>query len=152
MFLHGRSGLSVTRDGGKTWAPVGDQLHLEKAAHLKGYDEAANRLKSKNIVPPKQWPYDWTYLVIMSVVFEPRSDTVIYLVTNKGLYVTHDGGGSWCLIFTGQKTLFGVGSIFIDERNPSRLFVGSGAKIFYSKDRGCHFAEFLDSAKLRVRE
>jgi hypothetical protein len=148
MVLHARSGVTMTRDGGKNWTPVGNQRELEKPAQLRGYEEASDQLRSKGIVPPKQWPYDWTYLVIMSVAFEPRNESVTYLVTNKGLYKTQDGGRSWCLIHSGFRTLFGVRSIFIDDRNPSRLFVGVGSKILYSKDGGCHFEDFLDSAEL----
>lgn len=152
MVLHGGSGLIITHDGGKNWAPVGDQFELEGPAHLKGYIEALNRLKSKGITPPKQWPYDWTYLVVMSVVFEPRSGSVLYLVTNKGLFKTQDGGRSWCLICTGDNSLFGVGSIFIDRRNTNRIFVGSKNKIFVSKDGGCHFETFFDAAQLPSRQ
>lgn len=148
MLLHGQSGLIITRDGGKNWTPAGEQLQLEEPAHLRGYKEALEGLKSKSILPQKPWPFDWTFLAITNIVFEPRSEDVIYLVTNKGLYCTRDSGQTWCLLVTGDKTLFGVGSVFIDESNPSLLFVGSKGKILISKDGGCHFGVFFDSAHL----
>ena len=148
MLLHGRSGVIITHDGGKRWAPVGNQLELEKPAPLKGYKEASDRLRSKGIVRPKQWPYNWTYLVVKSIVFEPRSQSVVYLVTNKGLYKTEDGGRTWCLMHTGFGMLFGVGSVFIDEAEPSRIFIGVDTKILFSPDRGCHFETFLDAKNL----
>ena len=147
MLLHGVSGLVITHDGGQTWAPVGEQSQLEKPARLKDYDGALARLKSKGIVPPKQWPYDWTYLSIDGIFFDRREDGVIYIVSNKGLYVTHDGGLTWCLLHSGEGKLFGINSLFIDGKT-GYLFVSSNRQILLSKDRGCHFEQFLDVRRL----
>lgn len=152
MVLHGQSWLIITRDGGKDWVPAGDQAELESPAHLKGYVEASERLKSKHISAAKQRPYDWTYLTVMGIVFDPRNKDTIYLVTNKGLYITRDAGKNWCLLLTGNNTLFAVGSVFIDESKSNRVFVSSGTTVLVSRDGGCNFELFLDAAKLHVRE
>jgi hypothetical protein len=148
MLLHGRSGLLITSDEGKTWAPVGEQKELEEPARLKGYAEASKRLESKGIIPPKQWPFDWTYLALTSIAFDSSNRDVIYLVSNKGLYITRDHARSWCLVLTGNNTLFSVGPIFVDDTKPGRIFVSVASDILVSEDRGCHFKTFLDSTKL----
>src|SRR5713101_212195 len=148
MVTHGQSGLVITRDGGKNWTLAGDQSDLEKPAHLKGYREQLARLKAKGLASAQEWPFDWTYLIVTDVLFDSSQDSVIYLVTNKGLYKTKDGAHTWCLMDTAIETLFGVRSLYIDKSTRGRLFVGTANQVLVSDDGGCHFRTFLESDKL----
>jgi len=144
MVGHGTAGVVITRDGGRTWQPVGDQADLEKPAPLRGYAKARAELESKRRTPQRDWPFDWTQLVLLKVAFHPDNDNVMYLATNKGLYRTEDAAKTWCLLDTGSPTLFDVGDVYVDPYNPSKVFVGTSTKILVSDDSGCHFRVLFD--------
>lgn len=145
MIGHGQSGVVVSGDGGKSWRPVNNQRELEKPAPLSGYSEARQALEKKGGRPIREWPFEWTYLTVIQYEFQPGRSDVIYMVTNKGLFKSGDGGLNWCLLETGPKRLFSLGKVHIDQENPRRLFLGTDTKILVSDDAGCHFRVFFDS-------
>jgi len=144
MIAHGRKGVVISRDGGRKWSPVGQQAELEKPAPLKGYAEALAERKRRGLKLERQWPFDWTYLIIMQIEFDPDSEKAVYLVTNKGVFKSEDGARSWCLLDTGTWILFGVGPLYIDPMNPKRIFLGTDKRVLVSEDAGCHFRIFFD--------
>jgi len=148
MLAHGRTGVLISRDGGKNWEPTGNQRDLESPAHLKGYAEQLARMKAKGAVPVQEWPFQWTELTILNILFDPDHDNIAYLLTNKGLYRTLDGSRSWCLLNTGDDNLYGLRSLYIDHELGSRLFVGTLDRILTSADGGCHFDIFFDPKRM----
>ena len=144
MIAQGRQGVVVSRDGGRKWNAVGQQAELERPAPLKGYAEALAELKGRGLKPFREWPFDWTYLIITQVEFDPASEKAVYLVTNKGVFKSEDGTRSWCLLDIGTWTLFGVGPLYIDQGNPKRIFLGTNKRVLVSEDAGCHFRIFFD--------
>jgi hypothetical protein len=141
MIGHGKSGLVMTMDGGKSWSPVGQQADLEAPAELKGRREELARRKDGASIP--LYP-EFTYLALLQVEFQPGNSNVIYLVTNKGLYKTEDSARTWRLIYGGKPSYFEINSLWIDRENPSRLFLGTRDKVLVSEDGGCHFKTLFD--------
>lgn len=144
MIGHGTEGIVVSRDGGKTWAAVGEQTVLENPAPLNGYTEALAEARLRGGEPFREWPFEWSYLLLVQVEFDPHDEKVVYLLTNKGLYKTENGGNAWCLLNAGTRTLFYLKSLYIDPRDSKRLFVGTPEQVLISIDRGCHFNTFFD--------
>jgi hypothetical protein len=147
MLGHAPTGIVISRDGGKKWAAVGDSAKMEKPATVKGYAEERARLEAEGHKPGRVWPFDWTYLSVIEIYFDPSDDNVIYLVTNKGLYKTEDNAQSWCLLDTGTPILFDVEHVYIDPANSRRVFVGTSTRVLVSDDAGCHFRLFFDSER-----
>ena len=144
MIAHGRRGVVISRDGGRKWNPVGQQAELERPAPLKGYAEALAERTRRGLELERQWPFDWTYLIITQIEFDPHSEKAVYLVTNKGVFKSEDGTRSWCLLDAGIWTLLGVGPLYIDPTNPKRIFLGTNKRVLVSEDAGCHFRTFFD--------
>jgi hypothetical protein len=150
MMAYAPSGVVKTVDGGKTWAPVGQQAELLRPAEQKGMAEAMAELRKKG----ERFPFwtkesgDWLRLHIEQIAFEPGNSNVIYLVTNKGLYQSNDGGASWCLLQVGKDKIGYVKSLFFEPQNPSRIYVGTEDRIMVSEDRGCCFQTIFDWQKL----
>lgn len=147
MVGQGRLGVIISRNGGREWMAVGQQGELEKPVRLKGYAESVALLKEKGIEIEKKEAPSWTYLIVTAVEFQRDNENVIYLVANKGLYKTEDGGRSWCLLDTGTSTLFDLDALWISDTNPRRIFVGTSTKVLASEDAGCHFREIFDAVK-----
>ncbi len=143
-------GLVITGDGGKNWETPAHFGAIESPAPLKGYAERLAQTKARGGGPAHTWPFSWNYLIIASIEFVPGSESVFYLVTNKGVYKTENRGREWCLLDTGAPKLFETRSVYVDERNPSRIFVGTSSVILGSSDAGCHFNIFFDVAKFSV--
>lgn len=141
MIGHGKSGLVMTTDGGKSWSPVGQQADLEAPAELKGRREELARRPDGASIP--LYP-GFTYLALIQVEFQRGNSNVIYLVTNKGLYKTEDSARTWRLIYAGAPSYYELNSLLIDRENPSRLFLGTRDKVLVSEDGGCHFKTLFD--------
>jgi hypothetical protein len=118
---------------------------LEKPVPLKGYAEALAKIKQKGLDIEKKEAPSWSYLVITDVVFSAGKKNAVYLVTNKGVYISEDDAHTWCLLDTGTSTLFEVGSLWISDANPQQLFVGTSTKVKASNDGGCHFHDLFDA-------
>src|SRR5258706_5890169 len=122
MIGHGKSGLVMTTDGGKSWFPVGQQADLEEPAELKGRREELARRPDGASIP--LYP-EFTYLAVLQVEFQRGDPNVIYLVTNKGLYKTDDSDRMWRLLYAGKPSYYELNSLLIDPENPNRLVLGT---------------------------
>ena len=139
---HGLAGLVLTTDGGNTWNPVGQQSELESPIDIRGRKEAlANRSSSEASLPihPK-----FTYLAVRQIEFQPGKSSVIYVVSNKGLFRSTDGARSWCLVFSADHQLFELHSLTFDPARPNRLYVSGRKDVWVSDDGGCNFQKFFD--------
>lgn len=148
MIGHGKSGLVMTKDGGKSWFPVGQQAELEAPAELKGRREELAKRPDGASIP--LYP-EFTYLALLQVEFQRGDPNVIYLVTNKGLYKTEDSARMWRLLYAGKPSYYELNSLLIDPENPNRLFLGTRNKVLVSEDGGCHFKTLFDWTRF-VRE
>lgn len=89
ILVGGGAGLYKSIDGGNTWA-----------------------LSNFGLV--SSLPYVW-----MSIAFDPVDPSVMYVVTQDGLYKSSDGAASWTRIL--QKT--GALNVVVDPTNGSRIYV-----------------------------
>ena len=144
MIGHGKSGLVMTSDGGKSWSPVGQQADLEAPAELKGRGEELARREYGASIPLHP---GFTYLAVLQFEFQRGDQNIIYLVTNKGLFKTSDSGRTWRLIYAGKPSYYELNSLTIDPNNPNQLFLGTRDTVLISEDGGCHFHDFFDASK-----
>lgn len=144
MIAHGTNGLIRSKDGGKTWSPVGQQSELEKPAEQKGRAEAIADLRKKGEKTPIPEVAPVAKFQISQIEFHPNDSRLVYLVTNKGLYRSDDGGDSWCLFLFGPPKLDSITSLTFDPDDPRQIFVGMEMTVMVSTDSGCHFRKFFD--------
>jgi hypothetical protein len=150
MVGHATSGVVITRDGGKTWLPVGQQTDLERPTDLAGRKEALERAAKRGLVAAYGLYPPMTHLKVQQIAFQPGDSKVIYLLTNKGLYKTVDSGRGWNLVYVSKPyagkppLLYGIKSLFLDPSDANRLYLGTLDKVFVSDDGGCHFRTFFD--------
>jgi hypothetical protein len=114
-------------DGGKTWKPVGEQKEL--AADVRFLDDKTG----KTFV---SWGLG---LGAQQFVVHPSDPRIVYIVSDKGVYRTFDGGQSWCLLNLGFDVYGAYHNAALNPTNPDEIFVGTAFGLFHSKDRGCHF-------------
>ena len=143
MIAQAATGVVRSLDGGKTWGPVGEQAELNRRPVLKGYAEVLAEAKRR--VPDMQIPrLDWLNLDVLYVHFRPDTSRVVYLVTNKGLYRSENGGDTWCRLDVGTETVFGFGDMAFDPNDFNRIYVGREKAVMASSDGGCHFEKIFD--------
>lgn len=145
MLAHGRTGLILSRDAGKTWSSVDSSADLEKPARLEGYGENLAATNAQGTSAHRKWLFEWTRLIVTQIVFPTESSDVAFLVTNKGPYRTNDGAHNWCLLDTGPHQLFDVCHIYLETYQAHGVFVGTNRKVLIADDLGCHFRTFVDS-------
>lgn len=130
MFSEGEHGILRSTDGGMVWRPVGqsDLLNLEPVD--------VNDRADGVLAPMKQLP-----LHVSEFIFDPRSASVVYMRSSKGIHRSLDGGDTWALLNLGFDRLSSVNSFAVDPQQPSRVFAGTDRGLFVSNDRGCTFVK-----------
>jgi hypothetical protein len=104
-------------------------------------------------------PPDWRFVgtptlsqVDMQTEFlgvDPRDETTLYVGTLHGLYVTHNGGGSWLMPVTGF-----IDAIAIDPTNPDWVYtIANAHELRRSTNRGESFEllQMFDDAIRSIR-
>ncbi len=151
MMAQAPTGVVRSSDGGKTWTAVGQQDDLNRRPELEGYADAIAEIKRKDpkFQPPK---LEWLDLHVSYIRFRPDSSKVVYLVTNKGLYRTENGGDSWCRLDVRTRRLSSVGNLAFDPAEPNRIYVGTEKSILASSDGGCHFQRIFEWDEYESRQ
>jgi hypothetical protein len=127
------SGIVISADGGKSWAPVGQQRELMAPIKLRGGQ--SNPTTSFEAVR------------IFQFAFDPDDVATIYVVSGKGLFKSTDGGHSWRLLDLGVRELNSINSLAINPLNGKQLYVGSRNGVFRSDDGGCAFHKIFPATK-----
>jgi len=128
IFAVGQHGIEKSENGGKTWALVG-QAGLLNSRPL--YRAEVNSKTKMLGAPVSQEVYEF--------LFDPNTLQTVYMLTNRGIYKTIDGGNSWRLLALGFDEIDAITTVALNPTNPDQIFVGSKYGIFFSKDGGCHF-------------
>ncbi len=134
MFGHGVEGVVKTADGGKHWIAVGQQKELEAAPLYS----AEKKHKIKIWGAPRG-------LEISQFVIGYDDDRIIYVVSNKGIYRSMDGGNTWCLLDLGFDVVDSYYSLALNPKNSKEVFVGTRYGVFYSHDRGSNWRRIYPS-------
>jgi photosystem II stability/assembly factor-like uncharacterized protein len=131
MYAVGVEGLVKTTDGGKHWHPVTQQRELEARPRSR-LDKSPDGKPNETLA---------VRFEAHEIVFDSKNENIVYVVSNKGIYRTLDGGNKWCLLNLGFDEIDGVTSLLLNPSDPRELFVGSRYGVFHSKDRGCSFVK-----------
>jgi len=151
MMAQAEKGLVRSQDGGRTWTPVGQQAELERPAEQKGRAEAIAELRRRGDTTPIPGVAPVAKFQIFQIEFQPNDARVVYLVTNKGLYKSENGGDSWCLFVFGVPKLESIWSLAFDPDNQRKIFVGTESTVMVSSDGGCSFRTFFDYEQLAAK-
>jgi photosystem II stability/assembly factor-like uncharacterized protein len=137
MFGQGPTGIVKSIDGGETWAAVGQQQKLH--ARPLYMAETAENLKANNLPPDHKVPGFPISMEVKQFLLHPNDPDVVYVVSNKGIHRSMDGGNSWMLLDLGIDEIDAVNNALLNPLRPNELIVGTGYGVFLSEDRGCSF-------------
>jgi hypothetical protein len=137
----GRRVIVKSADGGRHWSPVSEYRALNESVRFKG--ETRSKQRRRERIRP-------IYIDVAQWVFDPSDVNIVYLVSNKGVYRTINGGQNWCLLDFGIDAWDGVSEMVLNPLNPREIFIGAFAGIFRSEDRGCHFENISPANSRRV--
>jgi hypothetical protein len=91
----------------------------------------------------------WEYIgnplgdsLVIGITVDPMNDSVYYVSSYNGLYVTRDRGNRWTRHLSGYTPGFAI-----DPLNPTRLFCSSTTKLYRSEDRGYSWQYLRDFPK-----
>jgi photosystem II stability/assembly factor-like uncharacterized protein len=127
IYGHGQEGVIKSTDGGESWVPVGSSGDMEAPVEFIG-ESAKDRGKRRPLT-----------LEIRQFVFDPTDENIVYLVANKGVYRTIDGGKTWCLLPLGFDVVDAVTSAVINPLRTDEILVATRFGLLRSRDRGCSF-------------
>lgn len=128
MFGVNKKGVIKSLDGGTSWSPVGQEEELVGRPVYKLEQQHSKRL----LGAPSN-------LAVYQFAFDSADLSVIYLVSNKGIFKTVNMGTSWRLLDLGFDEIDAINSVVVDPLNHDEIYVGSRYGIFVSSDGGCHF-------------
>jgi len=66
----------------------------------------------------------------------PQQGSIVYMVSNKGVYRSTDGGDAWCLLKIGLDMIDSTHSLAFYPGNSSRLVVGTRFGVVLLEDKG----------------
>ncbi len=112
MFGHGPQGIVRSTDRGVHWDPVGQQAALE--AGVRFLAEKQKEARSSRRIG----------LEVRQFVIDPNDDGRVFIVSNKGLYRSLDGGQTWCLADLGFDVLNSINSVGHKSGSGERVLRG----------------------------
>jgi photosystem II stability/assembly factor-like uncharacterized protein len=130
VFAVRTTGVVESKDNGRTWSAAEIAGRLPKSLPITSAQNAPPDRRQRNL-----WVYQMEF---------PQSDPLsAFLVTNGGLFITHDNGKNWCLATFGSDVLNTVASVaFADESGFHVLAITvdySGPALWRSQDGGRSF-------------
>jgi photosystem II stability/assembly factor-like uncharacterized protein len=141
MFGESHQGIVKSTDGGKTWSAVGQQKEL--SANVGFLAEK----QEKKLLFLGRFRGLWAAQFVM----HPSDPNIVYVVSNKGVYRTFDGGKSWCLLNLGFDVIESYYNAALNPANPNEIFVATAYGLFFSADRGCHFKKVYPPTAKKTR-
>jgi len=138
-FGVGAIGLLKSSDAGKTWHPVGQNTELIKRPLYASEQGGAARMLGAP-----------AGIEVYQFAFDPHQVGVTYVVANKGLFRSVDGGQSWRLLDLGFDEIDSINSIGVSPLDSKQLYVGTRYGIFRSDDSGCSFQKIYPPSSKKV--
>jgi photosystem II stability/assembly factor-like uncharacterized protein len=136
------AGICKSTDGGKGWSAVGEQSLLGEVPRSVEEKRTGRKVLGGRL---------GLGIAVRQFVFDPLNDKTVYIVSNKGVFRTLDGGETWCLLSLGFDVAYSYYDAALNPSNPKELFVGTAYGLFRSKDRGCHFEKIYPPAQSHGR-
>ena len=138
MVSQGKQGLIHSTDGGKTWMAVHNQERLEEPAEVEGFPSLLEQHShlSSEAERGLELSREWRRLNVSQVLFQQGSKSTAYVLSNKGVYRSKDGGESWVLLELGSNLMDYACSVFANNR---AIYVGTDDGVLVSTDNGNHF-------------
>jgi photosystem II stability/assembly factor-like uncharacterized protein len=127
IYAEAQSGIVKSADGGKTWSPIGEHEFIEQRPLYVAEQRGVKMMGAPVTVTVRQFAID------------PMNDKYVYIVSNKGIYRSTDGGNTWCLLNTGMDFIESYYSLAFDPANTASIFVGTRFGVFSSGNRGDTF-------------
>jgi photosystem II stability/assembly factor-like uncharacterized protein len=141
-----RRGVFGSRDGGISWASVGDIFHDRLIVPGVAVDPRDDQNVFARVLFERNykssdggatWHAVWTGMPVEAQVgtvsFAPGDPTQMFAGTNIGLYTSTDSGESWTLTGLADQTVF---AIWLDPGNPRARLVGATDGLYRSEDGG----------------
>jgi photosystem II stability/assembly factor-like uncharacterized protein len=130
VFAVSASGLVESKDDGRTWSAAQIAQHLPRSFPITGAEKA----------PPDRRGEP---LAVYQMEFSPNDSHAVFLVTNGGLFISHDEGQNWCLTTFGSDTFDMVSSVALANQSGSHVFATtvdrSGPALWESRNGGLSF-------------
>jgi photosystem II stability/assembly factor-like uncharacterized protein len=130
VFAVSARGLVESKDNGHSWSAASMAYHLPKSFPIMGAEKAPPERREKS-------------LAVYQMEFPPDNSDSVFLVTNAGLFITHNAGEKWCLTTFGSNMFNMVSSVALVNPSGSHIFVTtvdhSGPLLWESKNGGQSF-------------
>lgn len=143
LFLAGRQGLLFSDDGGGHWGErnkgfIGSEVvDIAKAPDGTIYAGTYSLGMFKSSDSGQNWEFSSYSLenpYVMLIATHPDQPQTVFLTTNGGVYVSHDGAKKWEVVarnyFFGQQGILPdiahFHGIAFDSQNSKRIYVGGG--------------------------
>jgi hypothetical protein len=130
VFGVSASGLVESKDNGRSWSAALMAYLLPKSFLITGTEKAPPDRREKS-------------LAVYQMEFPDDNPDSVFLVTNGGLFITHDAGKNWCLATFGSDMFNMVSSVALANTSSSHVFVTtmdrSGPLLWESKNGGQSF-------------
>lgn len=138
MFGVGHTGVMKSIDGGVSWAAVGQQGELQSNARLSSEKQHTAEPEGPRM------------LEVLQFAVDPNDEDVTYIVSNKGLFRTTDGGKTWVLMNLGFDELDAMNSLAFAPLDSRKIYAGTARGLLYSPDRGCNFEKIYPTRSVPV--
>jgi hypothetical protein len=130
VFAVSASGLVQSKDNGRNWSAALMGYHLPKSFSITGAEKAPPDRREKS-------------LAVYQMEFPADNPDSVFLVTNGGLFITHNAGENWCLTTFGSDMFNMVSSVALANPSGSHVFATtvdrSGPALWESRDAGLSF-------------
>jgi photosystem II stability/assembly factor-like uncharacterized protein len=146
-------GLYRSVDAGKTWQPV-KGLAADNVYSLTIWNEDPMVMAAgtqKTVQLSRDGGVTWKAISpagnvelqpVVSVAFDPHSDSIIYAGTPRLPWKTVDGGQNWDLIADGMSTDSDIISLRVDPARPSHVLIGACSGFWHSSNAGKLWSKF----------
>ena len=114
-----------SRDGGRTWRPVGQSDEQRK--HYLLASDLAKGTDISNLGPT----------FYQEIIMDPTFPEIVYVVSSRGIFKTIDGGEHWRILDLGIEHANAYSSMVLDPGNRNVVYVGTIYGLFKSTDQGC---------------